>query len=51
MKRADRPSYLRVLGTVIGLLSRRAPLPLIAQVAAGLVLMGANVLVFFLLEG
>ena len=50
MKRADRPSYLRVLGTVIGLLSRRAPLPLIAQVAVGLVLMGANVLVFFLLE-
>ena len=50
MRRADRPSYLRVLGTVIGLLSRRAPLPLIAQVTVGLVLMGANVLVFFLLE-
>ena len=50
MKRADRPSYLRVLGTVIGLLSRRAPLPLLAQVVVGLVLMGANVLVFFLLE-
>ena len=50
MKRADRPSYLRVLGTVMGLLSRRAPLPLIAQVTVGLVLMGANVLVFFLLE-
>ena len=50
MKRADRPSYLRVLGAVIGLLSRRAPLPLIAQVTVGLVLMGASVLVFFLLE-
>ena len=50
MKPADRPSYLRVLATVIGMLSRRAPLPLIAEVVVGLVLMSANVLVFFLLE-
>ena len=50
MKQADRPSYPRVLATVMGLLSRRAPLPLITEVIVGLVLMGANVLVFFLLE-
>ena len=50
MKQAERPSYRRVLATVMGLLSRRAPLPLIAQVVVGLVLMSANVLVFFLLE-
>ena len=50
MKPADRPSYLRVLATVIGMLSRRAPLPLIAEVIVGPVLMSANVLVFFLLE-
>ena len=50
MKPADRPSYARVLATVIGMLSRRAPLPLLAEVVVGVVLMAANVLVFFLLE-
>ena len=50
MKQADRPSYLRVLATVMGLLSRRAPLALIAFSFVGLVLMGSNVLVFHLLE-
>ena len=50
MKPADRPSYLRVLATVIGMLSRRAPLPLLAEVVVGVVLMAANVLVFFRLE-
>ena len=50
MRPADRPSYLRVLATVIGMLSRRAPLPLLAEVVVGVVLMAANVLVFFLLE-
>ena len=50
MKPAERPSYVRVLATVIGMLGRRAPLPLVAEVVVGVVLMAANVLVFFLLE-
>ena len=50
MKQASRPSYVRVLATVMGLLSRRAPLALIAFGCVGLVLMGSNVLVFHLLE-
>ena len=50
MKQVSRPSYLRVLATVIAMVSRRAPLPLIAFVLVGLLLMGSNVLVFHLLE-
>ena len=48
---SSRPSYRRVLATVLGLLSRRQPLALAAFVCSGLLLMGANVLVFHLLEG
>lgn len=47
---AGRPSYRRVLATVLGLLGRRQPLALAAFVCSGILLMGANVLVFFLLE-
>ena len=51
MKPTSRPSYRRVLATVLGLLSRRQPLALAAFVCSGILLMSANVLVFHLLEG
>ena len=47
----SRPSYCRVLATVLGLLGRRQPLAFAAFVCSGILLMGANVLVFHLLEG
>ena len=50
MGTSGRPSYRRVLATVLGLLGRRQPLALAAFVCSGLLLMGANVLVFHLLE-
>ena len=46
----SRPSYRRVLARVLGLLGRRQPQALAAFVCSGLLLMGANVLVFHLLE-
>ena len=47
----SRHSYFRLLAKVIGLVGRRAPFPLLAMVVVNLALMGANVLVFHLLEG
>ena len=49
-KPGSRPSYVRVLGAVIGLLSRRAPFALLAEVLVILPLTGAAVAVFYLLE-
>ena len=46
-----RPPYVRLLAKVIALAARRAPFPLLAMVVVDLALMGANVLVFHLLEG
>ena len=51
MKQDRRPSYFRLLAKVIDLVGRGAPLPLLAMVVVSLALMGANVLVFHLLEG
>ena len=50
MKQDSRHSYVRLLGKLIGLVGRGAPLPLLAMVAVSLAVMGANVLVFHLLE-
>ena len=47
----SRHPYFRLLAKVIGLVGRRAPFPLLAMVVVNLALMGANVLVFHLLEG
>ena len=51
MRPDNRLSYFRVLGRVMALVGRRSPFPLFAFVVVGLALMGANVLVFHLLEG
>ena len=51
MRPDNRLSYFRVLGRVMALVGRRSPFPLCAFVVVGLALMGANVLVFHLLEG
>ena len=51
MKPDNRLSYFRVLGRVMALVGRRSPFPLFAFVVVGLALMGANILVFHLLEG
>ncbi|MDE0022853.1 MAG: hypothetical protein OXP69_00410 [Spirochaetaceae bacterium] len=49
--RDSRPSYVRVLARVIAIVGRRAPVTFGVLVAVDLVLMGANVLGFHLLEG
>jgi len=51
MRPDNRLSYFRVLSRMMALVVRRAPFPLLAFVVVGLALMGANVLVFHLLEG
>ena len=51
MQRDSRPSYVRVLARVIAIVGRRAPVTFGVLVAVDLVLMGANVLGFHLLEG
>ena len=53
MKQDRRPSYVRLLGSgklMAGMVGRGAPLPLLAMVVVSLAVMGANVLVFHLLE-
>ena len=49
-KPGGRPSYVRVLGAVFGIVSRRAPLVLLAEQTVSLALTGAAVAVMFLLE-
>ena len=51
MKQDKRPSYFQLLARMIGLVGSRAPFPLLAMVVVSLAVMGANVLVFHLLEG
>ncbi len=51
MRPNGRPPYVRLLAKVISLVGRRAPFPLLAMVVVDLTLMGANILVFHLLEG
>ena len=49
-QQGSKPSYARVLGAVIGMLSRGAPFALLAEVLVTMLLMGCNVAVFYLLE-
>ena len=49
-KPGGRPSYVRVLGAVFGIVSRRAPLVLLAEQTVSLALTGTAVAVMFLLE-
>ena len=50
MRKDRRHSYVRLLGKLIVLVGRGAPLPLLAMVVVSLAVMGTNVLVFHLLE-
>ncbi len=50
MRKDRRHSYVRLLGKLIGLVGRGAPLPLLAMMVVSLAVMGTNVLVFHLLE-
>ena len=51
MKQNSRPSYMRTLAGITGIVGRRLPLVFLSLVVVDLVLMGTNVLGFHLLEG
>ena len=50
MKQNSRPSYLRTLASITGIVGRRLPFVFLSLVVVDLVLMGTNVLGFHLLE-
>ena len=50
MKQSSRPSYLHTLASIMGITARRAPLVFLSLVVVYLILMGTNVLGFYLLE-
>ena len=50
MKQNSRPSYLRILARITGIVGRRVPVVFLSLVIVDLVLMGTNVLGFHLLE-
>ena len=50
MKRDSRPSYVRLLARVMGLIGRMAPLPLLALVAVQPAFIGMELLVYHMLD-